>query len=566
MNNEIGSINNSDIKNKNIHSIKYKSSENRWVQGVSIMLWFLGIINILSAWFSYDPFRSKIINEIFEFQLITGSRYLVIITGIIALLVSPALYRGKRVAWFVAVFILGVSGFAHIIKDADIEEACVCILLLGILLPLYKYCPIKSDPVRLRQGWKFLLTTLLFVIAYTFIGLHVFSSSLGTETDNLSLLKFGVNALLFDTSSLVPKSIGARFFMDSLLWINGFSLIFGTFISLSPVIARQLQETNIEISKKTIDKYAVQPVQHFISTREYQHFILSNNTNQGFIGYQVANNVAVAIGNPCGNMSLINITKNWIDYTMGHDWIPAVYQATDDYVPVLKELGFDIIPIGVEAMVNLEKFSLQGKAMQDIRSSINKSKRNDWIIRDYTEDDWLKVKKLNQNWLKIHGIQEIGFAMGKAAPKYLKETRSVLLLDKDENLLAYINNVELPGINGRAVDLMRREIDAPAGVMEALLAHEILQAQKEKKSCYDLGFSPLAKISENYADNTAAVKILKLIYNHQKRYYDFQGLHQFKAKFMPEWHASVLAYPGAINLPKVLFALLRLNKSSNKNN
>jgi len=109
---------------------------------------------------------------------------------------------------------------------------------------------------------------------------------------------------------------------------------------------------------------------------------------------------------------------------------------------------------------------------------------------------------------------------------------------------------------------MRRNPDAiPKGVMELLFLHEIIQAKADGKKYYDLGFSPLAEMDKSLADNKIAFKLLTLIYEKQKRYYDFQGLHRFKSKFRPIWEPSFLAYPSQVSLPKILMALLNLNKA-----
>lgn len=545
-----------------IYSIGSNTYEKIWIQGVSITLLVMGFINIFSAWVTPDAMRLKLLKSIFEYQLIIGSRFIVLVIGIIALLVAPALFRRKRAAWYISIFLLGFSGFAHLMKGIDIIEASLCIFLLGILLPLFKYCYVKSDPIRMMQGWKLLLATLIFVIIYTFLGMHIFSHNLGLNPNELPIWYVGLNALLFDTSALNPDTFASKFFVDSLLWINGFALILGTILSLSPVIARQFTPKNLDLAKEIASKNSVQPVQHFVLNKDYQLYYYSDDKSQGYIGYQVQNDVAMAIGNPCFTTLAKPIINDWINFAIEYDWLPAVYQAKEDILPLFRKYEFASIPIGVEAIVNLETFTTKGKAMQDLRSAVNKANKNGWVIREYQKQDWSKIENLNQGWLRIHGHKEIGFAMGKASPEYLESTRTVLIVDAEDNLLAYVNHVDLPGINGRAVDLMRRSVDSQAGVMEALLTTEILKAQEEKKVFYDLGFSPLAQIDESFTDSKVAVRLLKLIYENQKRYYDFQGLHNFKAKFTPEWHNSFLIYPGAIHLPQVLLALLNLNRRS----
>lgn len=535
--------------------------EKMWIKIVSVALGLMGFINILSAWFSYSSLRFKFIRSIFEYHIIFGSRYLVIMTGIIAILVAPGLFRQKRIAWFISVILLAVSSIAHIIKGADIEESSLCMLLLGVLMPLYRYCYVKSDPIRVQRSGKILLGTIIFVLSYTFIGLHFFADKLGLP-DDLSVWRTGFNALLFDVSGLNPISIGAKFFVNSILLVNSFSILIGLTLALSPVIIRSFPDINFKKYKKIAEKYAMQSIQIFSLAKDYLHFIQEDGF-EGYISYKVTNGVAMIVGNPCTKSSPKQIIDKWLNYTQEHDWIPASYQAQGEFLEILKSKGFQSTPIGVEALIDLDTFTLEGKSMQDLRYTKNKAEKEEWIIREFLPSDWEKVRNLDRKWLKIHGNKEISFAMGKSSQKYLSETRTMLLLDKDDNLLAYLNNIELPGNNSRAVDLMRRDPDVrQKGVMELLFINEINQAKADGKKYYDLGFSPLAEMDKSLSDNKIAYKLLKLIYEKQKRYYDFQGLHHFKSKFRPIWEQSFLVYPRRVALPKVLLALLNLNKGS----
>lgn len=540
--------------------IDTKTYEKIWVKIVAIALGLMGFINIISAWLSYDKLRFKLIKTIFDYQIIQGSRYLVVMTGIIALLIAPKLYRQKRIAWFISIALLAVSGIAHITKGADIEEACLCILLLGILMPLYRYCNVKSDPIRVQRSGKILLGAVIFVLLYTFIGLHFFANKLGLP-DDLSVLNMGINALLFDVSKLSPQTIGAKFFADSILLVNSFAILTGLILALSPVIIRTFPEINLKEYQEAAKRFATQPIQIFTLSKDYMHFS-KNSIIKEYLSYKTSNRVAMMVGNPCIQNSAKEITEDWINYSKERDWIPAVYQAQNDFVDILKEKGFYLLPIGVEALINLETFSLEGKEKQELRSAQNKCQREGWAIREFVPSDFEKVQELDKKWIKVHGNKEIGFAMGKLSLNYLCETRTVLLFDKDENLLAYLNNIELNGSNSRAVDLMRKNYDFNTkGVMEALFLNEILQAKADGKKYYDLGLSPLAEMDKSLADNKIAFNLLKLIYEKQNRYYDFKGLHHFKSKFSPEWHPSFLAYPSQMELPKILLALLNLNQA-----
>ncbi|MEI7473989.1 MAG: phosphatidylglycerol lysyltransferase domain-containing protein [bacterium] len=533
--------------------------ERMWIRIVAVCLFIMGIIDILSAWFSFDYIRLNLLKQIFEYQIITGSRFLVIITGIASLIIAPALYRQKRIAWYVSIGLLGLSGFAHIIKGADVEEAGLGLVLLGILLPLFKYCRVKSDPVRLIHGRTILLASILFVAAYTALGIYVFSDQLGIST-NTPLWHIIANALMFDVSGLHPTGLESKFYVDTLFVINSIAYITGLIFALSPVIAKRLPDINIDKLHTLANECASQPVQFFTLSNDYQHFYYKNDNVDGYISYKVINRVALAIGNPCVKGDLKEFVSKWLLMLFEHDWVPAVYQAQGDFFEILKTDGFQAVPVGVEAVIMLETFSLDGKARQQLRTAKNKAQKEGWVLKEYSAEYWNSVKNLDNKWLTNHGNKENSFAMGQCTPEYLESTRTVLLFDKNNNLLAYVNNIELPEKNGRSIDLMRRDPDSPPGAMDYIILNEILQAKEEGKTFYDLGFSPLAKVDEAFSDNKIVTNLFKMIYEKQRKYYDFQGLYQFKSKFLPVWEQSYLVCPGRINLPQVLIALLDLNK------
>lgn len=538
------------------------SYEQVWIKSVSVILFLLGLMNILSAWLSFNSPRLQLLKKVMEYEIITGSRCLVILTGIASLIVAPALFRQKRIAWYIAVVTLGLSGLAHILKGADIEEASICLVFFGVLLPLYKYCNVKSDPLRVIYSGKIFLASIVFVALYTILGIMIFSDKLGVDTSVYSIWSIIADVMLLDTTKLAPQGLAAKFYMNSLYIINSFTLITGLILSLSPVIARSLPDHNLEKYQNLTRESASQAVQFFAVNGDYQHFYFNTTQQEGLISYKVSNRVALAIGNPCVAGNLDDITKEWLEMVCQYDWIPAIYQAQGDFVEVMKSFNFDIVPVGVEALIDLSKFTLEGKAMQDLRSGRNKGNREGWTVEEYRSELWKDVNNLNSKWVSIHGGKEIGFAMGKLTPEYLENTRTVLLYDRDNKLQAYLNNINLPLSKTRSVDLMRRNPDSPKGVMEFLFLNEILQAQKEGYEYYDLGFSPLAIPEDSFSSNKEVVKLFKLIYEKQKKYYDFQGLHQFKSKFKPDWQQSYLVYPNIFDLPKVLMALLVLNKGS----
>lgn len=536
---------------------KVNTYEKVWIRVVSIGLGIMGFFNILSAWSSHDVLRFKFINILLDYHIIYGSRYIVVMTGIVAILIAPSLYRQKRASWYISILMLASSLVVYIIRGSEMVEYSPSLLLFGILLPLYKYCNVKSDPIRVQHGGKVLLGAVIFIILYTFIGLHFFANKMGLS-DGLSIWNIFLDILFFDVSKLVPQNISAKFFVNSITLVNSFSLLIGLILALSPVIVRSIPEINLEKFKKTARKFAVQPIQILTLANNYIHYNYEEDPT-GYISYKVSNGVAMMVGNPCTGSSSEKLVEKWLSFAREHDWIPSSFQAQDELLQILKSKGFYSVPIGLEALVDLDDFNLVGAEKQDLRTARNKAERENWTARSFLPSDWEKVRTLDKKWLKIHGKKEIDFAMRKSTLKYLSETKTTLLLDKENNLIAYLNNIEIPGNNSRAVDIMRRDPESNYnGVMEFLFLNEIIKAKEDGKKYYNLGVSPLAYMDKSLADNKIAFKLLKMIFEKQHNYYDFKGLYHFKLKFKPILRQTHLVYPSQISLPKVLWALLNI--------
>jgi phosphatidylglycerol lysyltransferase len=478
-------------------------------------------------------------------------------TGMTAILIAPNLYKRKRIGWYIAMLILAFSILAYIIRGNNMIESIPSIILFGMLAPLYKYCNVKSDPIRAQRGGKVLLGAIVFALLYTFIGLHFFADQLGFPR-SLTVRNIILNVLFLDAPLLIPQNISAAFFINSVILVNSFSLLIGLVLALSPVIVRSIPEINLEKYKKTARKFAIQPIQILTLINNYIHYSYEKDP-YGYISYKVSNGVAMMVGNPCTAHSPEKLIENWLLFAHERDWIPAVFQAQGELLEKLKAKGFCSIPIGVEALIDLDEFSLAGAEKQDLRTARNKAEREGWVVRNFLQSDWEKIRILDKKWLKIHGKKEIDFAMRTSTLKYLNETKTTLLFDKEDNLIAYLNNIEIPGNNSRAVDIMRRDPEINYnGVMEFLFLNEIIKAKEDGKKYYNLGVSPLANMDKALADNKLAFKLLRMIYEKQRNYYDFKGLYSFKLKFNPIIRQTHLVYPKQMSLPRVLWALLNI--------
>jgi phosphatidylglycerol lysyltransferase len=108
---------------------------------------------------------------------------------------------------------------------------------------------------------------------------------------------------------------------------------------------------------------------------------------------------------------------------------------------------------------------------------------------------------------------------------------------------------------------MRHTASAPHGVMDFLFTELMLWGRSQGYRWFNLGMAPLAGL-EQHRLAPAWHKIGRFVYQHGEEFYNFEGLRQYKEKFLPEWRPRYLAAPGRLALPRVLFDVTTLISGS----
>ena len=92
--------------------------------------------------------------------------------------------------------------------------------------------------------------------------------------------------------------------------------------------------------------------------------------------------------------------------------------------------------------------------------------------------------------------------------------------------------------------------------MDFLFVSLLEWAKTQGYASFNLGLSGLAGIGEHPTDPSLE-RALHYVYEHVNQFYNFKGLHEFKAKFDPLWSPRYLIYPGMSSLPAVTIAMMR---------
>lgn len=539
----------------------YKHGWDIKLLGTLVLL--VGFLNLGSAISSALPERIHILRELLPWVVIHGARHIVALVGFLLILIARGVFRRKRVAWYIAFILVAASIFLHITKGLDFEEASFSGLVLILMIMAFPRFRVRSDIPTARNAGIMFLTVLIFNMLYGMIGFYAVGRHAGYHPGLLLCWHDTIRLMFGLGRPVIPWHIPhMKRFLESLwlMWEAG--LLIFILMLLRPVIYRYRTWRPDNLLVDSIAReYGISSLVYFALWPDKQYFF--NDSRSAFVAYSLVGNVAVALGDPVGPAEEIpDMIEHFSALCRDNDWQPAFYQVLPDYLAFYRKAGFRTLHIGDEAIVELPDFTLEGKRFKNLRNTVSRFGREGFrtVWQDAPLSDHLmgRLREVSDDWLEHQGGEEKAFSLGWFEVEMLRDTPVVTVEDGQGNILAFANYVPMYNLPQASPDLMRYSRRAPAGIMDYLFIESLLHFKEIGTAEFNLGLAPLAHVGQDENSNLAE-KAINILYNN---FYNFKGLHDFKAKFNPRWEPRYLIYPGLVILPRVSMAIVRADNPS----
>ncbi len=213
-------------------------------------------------------------------------------------------------------------------------------------------------------------------------------------------------------------------------------------------------------------------------------------------------------------------------------------QVHEPVAEILSSMGYQVNQIGIESSLNLQSFSLRGKARSQLRQWYNKCEREKVIVEEVSFSEGLSevAQQLTDEWLSKKGGRENRFLTrpmryyDECDVRYFRASQAGRILAyavfdpmyDEGSVVAYYHNID------------RMASDAPNGTGVYLLLKALDTFQQEGKASLSLGMSPLYRLKEGYQHNVFTSKSFKYTYNKLNSIYPFKGNARHKKKFAAE--------------------------------
>ena len=256
------------------------------------------------------------------------------------------------------------------------------------------------------------------------------------------------------------------------------------------------------------------------------------------------------------------VLSEFLAFCQRNGWRAAFHQVPPDHFPDYAAQKLKWMKVGEDAVVDLSTFSLSGKSMKHIRSTLNRVERDGYrcvqVEPPLDEEMVDALRGISDKWLTLGHHRERHFTLGQFEDEYVRQSPVFVLESAEGEAMAFLNIIP-DGVEGEAtIDLMRRKAE-PDGAMDYLFVRAFESLRDRGFQRFSLGMAPFANMGGD-GETSIPEKLAAQLYEHGEALFAYKGLRTFKDKFGPAWEPRYLVYQNDITLPLVTLALARLGE------
>ena len=503
-------------------SSRLPSAERLLAWGAAVV----GMIGIVSALTPEMADRVDVVHGVLPPGWPEAARVLTVAFGIGLIWLSRSLGKRRRRAWQLAVAAVVASAIAHLAKGLDFEETVISLLLLVCLVRWRRRFDVPGDPASVRPLLG--LCTALAGIAAVAGGAEVRGVDFSPRSGDALL---GVGLVLG--------------FLALYLWLRPFG----------HAVAQTVGERRVV--RALVDAYGRDSLSFFALRRDKSY--LFSPSRRAFLAYRVVAGTALVSGDPVGEEAEIGELLAELRRTArAHGWRLAIVGASGEHLDRYRALGLKPVPIGEEAVLLPQEFSLEGRAIRKVRQSVWRLRKAGYSFRVVPADEVApaveaELQAVSAAWLG--GEAERGFSM---AIDDLHVPGTVLALAEDPagRVGGFLHLAPSPAGGGWSLSAMRRRPDAPNGLTEFLVVETLAWAREAGARELSLNFCALTDFLVPGRVTTPVRRLVRRVLLLADNAFQLERLYSFNRKFFPEWRRRYICVERFTDLPAVGLAYL----------
>ncbi|HUA05783.1 MAG TPA: phosphatidylglycerol lysyltransferase domain-containing protein [Solirubrobacteraceae bacterium] len=511
----------------------------------------VGLVNIASALTPTIRWRGHLLLEFEPVEAMRLFHALALPAGAALLLVAPYLAKRRRRALETAIALMLALGLFNLLKGLDFEETILTWGVAALLILSRDAFTVRHDPNTLRSAvWRvpvLAITGLTISMVAVWTGGH---ASLGTAaTETFDLLRYQPGPIHFHHH--IPIGVHALE-----LW---------TLLMIAYVIFRPLTVPRAPASPAARQVAADLVRAHgadtlaFFKLRSDGNYIFSED-RRAFVAYAIENGVLLLSGDPVGSPdALPGLLQQVRQFADARGLKLGALGASERLCPLYEELGLRTIYLGDEAVVELGRFSLEGRPIRKVRQSVTRLSKAGYEaeVHDLRALDQGTIERLEEVVeLGRQGAPERGFSMAMDSLQGEHDHETIVVLARDETgaIRGVLHFVPCYGRAAVSLSFMRRDPDTPNGLTEFLVVRAIELLRERGIDELSLNFAAFAKWM--HSPEKRHERLLGKLIALGNPFFQIESLYRFNAKFFPRWEPRFLVYEGTFGLPRAGIAAM----------
>ena len=533
----------------------------RWI---SRLVFLVGLVSLASALMPAIHERLHLVDEVvprvFPAAATTGTAAI----GVILVVLSRALRRGKFRAWLLATVLAATAAGLHLLKGLDVEEAAVCLAMFALLLRSRRKFTARPDPRSRAQVFAVLGFGPFVAGAVGFAWLTVDSAG---QVDGTTMADRLAQALLGLIGIAGPISFKNESDFDqsaiALMVLGAAVLLLAVLTAMRPADGpHPLDAVEEGRLRALLDKWGWLDSLGYFALRD-DRAVIFEPAGRAAISYRVIGGVSLAGGDPIGDPAAWgDAVRSWLDEARSYGWIPAALGSSERGATAFHRAGLECLELGDEAVVRTGDFTLSGRAMRGVRQAVSRCERAGVTIavarmRELTDQQIEDTRALADDWRD--GAVERGFSMALNRFGSEEDGDAVLVTATGPDGMVGLLHLVPWGPDGLSLDLMRRSRGTENGVVETMVAGLMAAAPELGVERVSLNFAVFRAVFAR-GERLGAGPVLRMwrsVLLWASRFWQIESLYRANAKYHPEWLPRYLVFRSAADLPQVATAALR---------
>ncbi len=518
------------------------------------------IVNLVSALTPATRRFDNYVSDQLPLALNQTAALVTALSGLALVQLARGVRRGQRNAWLASVVLLGISVTSHLLKGLDYEEATVGVVLALYLIAKRRYFRARSDAPSTRLAVLALLGGTLASVAVAVVAMRFSGPGIPLPRAVLAaaerLIGFRTIALSGRVGRLLTPALGGV----------GIALVLGTgWLLVRPTVkAEATSPADTDDAHRIVAAYGSDSLDYFALRSDKVHHIVGDT----LVAYAVYNGVCLVSPDPIGPADQRGKAwANFLDVVHQRGWILGVLGASEGWLAVYRQADMDSRYIGDEAIVDVDRFTLDGGEMKSLRQAVNRIAKNGYTISFHDPSNMdatlaMALRALMSESRK--GDVERGFSM----------TLSRLFDPCDRGLLLAIchgpNGAPAAfcqfvpaGPRGYSLDLMRRSLhtstgaDHPNGLTDFVIVRTIEKMRADGKQQLSLNFATMRAVIAGESGDGLGQRTQRWMLERMSESMQIESLWRYNAKFMPEWRRRYLVYDAPEHLVPIGLAVAK---------